>query len=377
MSEDLAKSEDSESESDLRVAPRLPISLEDSRNMSYVDLIESYYTSRDMEFPSDTGSDSAEHHYPLLLQSINERLEKYGQLAIVTDVAMKSKAPERQLTMPESEDPNLPKKRKMRKFMDADENYYDLSDKFIDDRGLNEDHFSEKEFYESIEDGFYMLKNLKQKHKATRSKTPRKEDEVAVPIRRALAKLKKLYLKKPSNSLNHFPKGALTLLKSIRHLVEKNRVSLTQSSNEALVLANVAAITGRAEEDILKYTDTKFAQEAARKKLTGLKDSYKVLKKSIKHATHAQKPEVSKLAKEYFIRLRAYTDQQLETSKRRARAKNFRAELEALAEEVQDLNPSVFNPTDILAISFEEDVRQVLWPSGFEPLQSTEYDSVE
>lgn len=380
MSADREQSEDSESSAEVRWAPHLEVSLEESRNISYVDLLEAHYSSKDLEFPSETSSDSAEHHYPLLLQSINERLEKYGHLAIVKDVAMRSKAPDRKLPVQVPEDPNNPKKRKKTLYMEADENFYDLSDKFIDDKELHDDKFSEKEFNDALDEGFYVLSasDLKKKRKKGKSKVKKEVCEVfPAPISRALRKLAKLYVNKTNSTMNYFPKGAQLILKSLRTLIDKDQVRTMQRANPASVLSRVASITGRSEDDILKFTDNKLAQEASRRKLAEMKKDFESLKKTIHRASMPEKPEIARQVKEYLIRLRAYTDRLQESSKKRSRVKNFRAELEAITEEVKDLNPSVCHAADIEAFSFEDDVRKLLWPNGFEPILSNEYDTVE
>mmetsp|Transcript_27645 Transcript_27645/g.49914 ORF Transcript_27645/g.49914 Transcript_27645/m.49914 type:complete len:386 (-) Transcript_27645:1802-2959(-) len=375
MSVDAEKPEDSDSSVELRWAPRISVSFDDSYNLSYVDLLESYYSSKDLEFPSETSSDSAEHHYPLLLQSINERLEKYGQLAIVKDVAMRSKAPERKLSVQAPEDPNNPKKRKKTLYMEADENFYDLSDRFIDDRGLNEDVFSEKEFEQAISDGFYMIdaKDLKKKPKKNKPKSKKEGNEgIPKPAQKCLTRLRKLYDNKTSNTANYFPKGVQEILKSLRFMMEKDK-----TCNQALIWQRVAIITGKSERDIVKFTENKLLQAAARKKLADLKKDFDGLRKSISKAKTLQKVEVTKLIKDYLIKVRDYTDEQQETAKKRARVRNFRAELVAITEEVKDLNPEVFQADEIEAISLEDDVRGDLWPNGFEPILSNEYDVVE
>lgn len=235
-------------------ATRFSLILSKSRFFSYADLLEEGQKENEQEISaSSSTSRYPEHDFPVFMQNILERLEKYGQLAPRKDIGFHSKSRKHEKSNEfESEGQECEE--------DAFIDNYDLDDKFIDDGEINCESGHEEEFDKDFK--FYVetdvknITNLPQKRprkpaKKNKPKTPCKIDyqrEISVnfenlpeAIKEQMVKLKGVYEDSRKNGAitKSMPKGVTAVLTEIYGLMRLNDI---RANNLYKIIADMNSV---------------------------------------------------------------------------------------------------------------------------------------
>ena len=213
--------------------PRIPLPNDLTANHSYVDLFEAYAQEHDLQVEEAQNLRSA-HHYPVIMQSMISRLEKYGRLANMRDLARHSRTSRGRKAKPEE-----PVNSGSEDGSDPNDRYYDLDDAFIAPEDCDPDKENEADFEEALAEGHYMLRadfyvpqpsrppSITQKRKPAqkpaagsgtmgRKRKARAMSAYPDEIRKRLFALKEIYEKnKQETSVVAYPKGALKIIGEI------------------------------------------------------------------------------------------------------------------------------------------------------------------
>lgn len=222
-------------------APRIPLPRDFCANHSYVDLFEAFAQEHDLQVEEAQDHPSA-HHYPVIMQSMITRLEKYGRLANMRDLARHSRSVRGRKTKPEE-----PAHSGSDEESDPNDRYYDLDDAFIAPEDCDPDKENEADFDEALAEGHYALRadlyvpqpsrppSVTQKRKPKsapvtapvgRKRKARAMSAYPDEIRKKLFALKELYEKnKQETNPVAYPKGAKKLIGEILEEMLNDEVS--------------------------------------------------------------------------------------------------------------------------------------------------------
>lgn len=248
-------------------AIKLEFDINQIKEVSYVDLLESQIgPQKEPEEPESPYSDM-DHSYPVFMQNILERLEKYGQLALTDQIGKHRKRPRKNSSLGGASE--------------LGDEYYDLDDHFIDDAEI-QFQGNKQDFEKAEQEGFYTVSPCdiqlpKSPKKPTKKKSQKKQAAPEVVYKRKLnvnnlpdepknsvLDLKKIYEEsKSKGNTTPFPKGANELL---------FKLGKTTKDNPNLDLEELAEIIGevcnqkpqtmlRAMEKLLKQNDKNDAQK--------------------------------------------------------------------------------------------------------------------
>lgn len=214
-------------------APRIPLPRDLTANHSYVDLFEAYAQEHDLQV-EEVQNHSSAHHYPVIMQSMITRLEKYGRLANMRDLARHSRSSRGRKTKPEE-----PLHSSSDEGSDPNDRYYDLDDAFIAPEDCDPDKETEGDFDTALSEGHYVLPaslfvpqpsrpaSLTQKRKPSqraaagsgpvgRKKKARAVSAYPEEIKKRLFALQEMYEKnKQETNVVAYPKGALKIIGEI------------------------------------------------------------------------------------------------------------------------------------------------------------------
>jgi len=248
-------------------AVKLEFDINQTKEVSYVDLLESQIgPQKEPEEPESPYSDM-DHSYPVFMQNILERLEKYGQLALTDQIGKHRKRPRKSSSLGGASE--------------VGDEYYDLDDHFIDDAEI-QFQGDKQDFERAEEEGFYTaspcdIQLPKSPKKPTKKKPQKKPAAPEVTYKRKLKvdnlpdepknsifELKKIYDEsKSKRNTTPFPKGASELL---------YKLGKAAKDNPSLNLEELAEMIGevcnqkpqtmmRAMEKLVKQNDKNDAQK--------------------------------------------------------------------------------------------------------------------
>ena len=248
-------------------AVKLEFDINQTKEVSYVDLLESQIgPQKEPEEPESPYSDM-DHSYPVFMQNILERLEKYGQLALTDQIGKHRKRP-----------------RKSSSFgggSEVGDEYYDLDDHFIDDAEI-QFQGDKQDFERAEEEGFYTaspcdIQLPKSPKKPTKKKSQKKPAAPEVTYKRKLKvdnlpdepknsifQLKKIYEEsKSKRNTTPFPKGANELLYKLGKEAKDNpNLNLEELAEMIGEVCNQKPQTMmRAMEKLVKQNDKNDAQK--------------------------------------------------------------------------------------------------------------------
>ena len=268
-------------------APRIPLPSDLSASLSYVDLFDAYAQEHDLQV-EETQNHASAHHYPVIMQSMITRLEKYGRLANMRDLARHSRSTRGRKTKPEE-----PANSSSDEGSDPNDRYYDLDDAFIAPEDCDPDKENEADFDEALAEGHYTLPaylftpqpsrppSLTQKRKPVqrpaagsgpvgRKRKARAMSAYPDEIRKRLFALKEIYEKnKQETNAVAYPKGALKIIGEILvemlndevrsiQSIERTELCLTLSEISEQSLARIEKIV---EKQLLVNEKTRAANQ--------------------------------------------------------------------------------------------------------------------
>lgn len=245
-----------DSSSVVSLAPRLSFEVSETREVSYVDLFERYYQENGLsEVDENSMASEHAHHYPVFMQNILERIEKYGQLAVRDDIARHTNA----INSKDNEDTNL----------DA---YYDLDDRFIDDEDVSPEIGDDSEFKNAVSSGFYVMDA--EDYEPAKAQPPRKTPKKKpVPIKSkyklqdfpknvtaCLVDIIKLYSDKKDKTNSSYPKG-------VKELFGKLGVKLAAGKADVEKVYALLAKISKQRPDALKIQVEKMTKQRLKKEI--------------------------------------------------------------------------------------------------------------
>ncbi|CAG9315083.1 unnamed protein product [Blepharisma stoltei] len=271
-------------------SPKFTLSLSKSRIFSYADLLEDYFKENDeSSTPNSSNSVVPEHEFPVFMQNILERLEKYGQLAPRNDIGFHSKGRKR----PKINDQSPGEEE------DAMIDNYDLDDKFIDDEELQYESAEEdgnldgaKESMFWVETDIKTIVNTPQKKprksvRRIKTKTPSKIDyqrensvyfeNLPDVVKEQINKLKSIYEQneKSGGPKKSVPKGVNAVLNEIHSLMRSKDLD---QGLLCKIISEMNKVKYKVIERAMNKISKQKEKEEGEKKY---KDSYRALKEMI------------------------------------------------------------------------------------------------
>ncbi|CAG9332951.1 unnamed protein product [Blepharisma stoltei] len=261
---------------------KIQLSLKESKEFSYYDLYEEIAESKGFleETESMGFTNENSYIYPVFMQSIIERLEKYGQLALQDDIGLHSAA-RKKMKIAENDD----------SCVDPSLEYYDLDDKFIDDTEILNDYQESDYLYEEAKKEKFYVEHDTTKIKAEIVKVSKKSKEkkeisyerdetkdfenLPDDLKEAVIKLKSVFYEtRRTGAKAVFPKGTLFIMTQIEKLAEIHNIRIRTINK---ILSKICKV---------KYVSIKHAME---------KIKFKTEKNKAKKAYKTQRSAFSSL----------------------------------------------------------------------------------
>ncbi|CAG9315118.1 unnamed protein product [Blepharisma stoltei] len=280
------------------------IDLSKNKVVSYASLVEEYNKEHDI---SDSSSDESEesHSYPVFMQGLIERLEKYGYLALSKKIGQHRSKIEKidenfELNTPMEEHGESNENKNSQGNLEGseesyssgsygvNENLYDLDDDFIDDE--HEGHISidgEREFWNAEKEGYYVISaeefhNLINNAPASKSqnielKRKRSLDLENVPdkMKHLLEELDDIYdVKSQGGIATAYPRGAYNQIGKIGAMIQQD-----EDINSECIYKIIENISGLKISSIINTIEKYLLQM----KKTEAKENWQSIMKTLKN----------------------------------------------------------------------------------------------